>query len=102
MIFEDDLKKYLEEAGEKFEKKKKAPIKRTAKLASSVDPFLAVFKGFAEIFTAFKGASFEKKEKKQFSKFEAAKHRKDAVEFMRATIWQAYKNYKKAHRMVTW
>ena len=98
----DDLKKYLEEAGEKFEKKKKTPIKRTAKLASSVDPFLSVFKGFAEIFTAFRGASFEKKEKKQISKFEAAKHRKDAVDFMEATIWQAYKNYKKAHRMVTW
>jgi hypothetical protein len=100
----DELKKYLEEAGEEFKEGKKKAIKKKPKSYGAVDPFLALFKGFGEVFTAFTGVSkiTGGKKKKQHSKLELKKFEGAAQKTAKGAMWQAYKNYKKAHRMITW
>ncbi len=95
----DDLKKYLKEAEAMHQEKKeeKTPEKRANLLA----PFKDVTKGFTETFGALipakkKGGS-PAEEKSRKKKEEA-----NAIKGASFTVWQHYKNFKKAHRMLTW
>jgi hypothetical protein len=103
----EDLEKYLSESGEKeFEEKKKAleaeAKKKKKKFDTStalgvIDPFLSVFKGMWEMFTLFipVGAIQAGKKKTKGSS-------KDAAEAVAAEMYLMYKNYKKAHSMLSW
>ena len=103
-----ELRNYLKAAGEKFpedEKKeadeKKAQAKRLAQMKSGAEPFIAIFSGFKEIFSSFFPAK-DSKGKKTKSDWEKKKDKDDAKGPMQAAIWNTYKNFKKAHKMVTW
>ncbi|MFC1696978.1 hypothetical protein ACFL1H_01485 [Nanoarchaeota archaeon] len=96
----DDLKEYLEEAGEEFpDKDEPAPAK--PKRASALDPFISVFKGFAEIGSSFKGDKGDKPPPAQ-QLYNSKKAQKDAATHAKVMTWIAYKNYKKAHGLITW
>ncbi len=109
----DDLRNYLKEAGEKFpedvkkeEEDKKAEAeakKKLEQMMGAAEPFIAIFGGFKEIFGAllpkFKSDS---KDKGKPSDWEMGKSKKKAEGAMKGALWNTYKNFKKAHRMVTW
>ena len=96
----DELQRYLEEAGEIFatkEFKKETP--------NQSGPFISVGKGFAELFTAFRTPKELKQKKPKISRQDAYKDKKEkgkAEKDAKGTLWTTYKNYKKAHSMVTW
>jgi len=103
----EELEKYLWEAGEKeFEEKRKAEeaAKKKKKMpwdssnsmvGSTFDPFISVFKGFGEIFSLFT-PSIRKKGKK------VKDSPGDAKKSVAGELYQMYKNYKKAHAMLSW
>jgi hypothetical protein len=104
----DDLRKYLKEAGEKFpedvkkdEDDKAASKKRMSEMKGAVEPFMALFGGFKDIFTAFIPAR-EKKDKTAPSDWQKGKDEKNAAGVMANPMWNTYKNFKKAHKMITW
>ncbi|MBU2561774.1 MAG: hypothetical protein KKD17_05750 [Nanoarchaeota archaeon] len=104
----DDLRNYLKEAGEKFpedtkkeEEQKAAEKKRFEQMKGAVEPFTALFGGFKEIFGALL-PSFKKKDKGKPTSWELGGDRKKAAGPMKNAIWNTYKNFKKAHKMITW
>ena len=102
----DDLTKYLKEVGEEFPEdiKKKEQAEKEAKeekLAGAAEPFIAIFKGFKEMFTAF-APSLAFKSKPGKSEFEMKKSSKKAQGAMELAMYQTYKNFKKAHGMRHW
>ncbi|NQU78985.1 hypothetical protein HQ545_04415 [Candidatus Woesearchaeota archaeon] len=105
----DDLRKYLKEAGEKFpedeekekEEKQAAEKKRHQNMMGAAEPFIAVLGGFKEIFGAMVPQR-EKKSKAEIPEWQANKNKSAAIGAMRPPLWNTYKNFKKAHRMVTW
>jgi len=99
-----DLEKYLEIAEEKGFKKKdnrsgipdKAKRRRTFGI---LGPFIAIFQGFWEIFNSLIPVGDFLPDKKKPS---GPKKDKNAIKAVNATMWLCYKNYKKAHKMITW
>ncbi len=94
----DDLDKYLEQAGELVEKE---AAKEEYKPASIWDPFADIGKGFKESFSVLipKGKPKAKpKEEKLRIAAEKAKATKESTKI----LWNCYKNFKKAHKLVTW
>jgi hypothetical protein len=94
----DELKSYLREAGEKFpedEEKKEAH-----RPPGSMDPITSVFKGFGELYRAF----FPKSSDGKGVKVDKLKLEddKDKANDIRKTMWYCYKNYRKAHNMLSW
>ncbi|MFH1649290.1 MAG: hypothetical protein ABIA93_01955 [Candidatus Woesearchaeota archaeon] len=94
----DELNKYLEEAGEKIEKKAEPEKPKQAPQGSIIEPFVEVFKGFGEIFTSVTGT----KEKKTNVFVLNAKAKDAAGESARFYMYSTYKNYKKSHGMLSW
>ena len=99
----DDMKTYLAEAGEKIfmeelEARKKAEQekRKSNDLAGAAEPFLAVFSGLNEIANAFFGSPKKKGPKKPKGNRGAAEG--DA----KNALWRSFKNYRKAHKMITW
>ncbi len=88
----DELMKYLEEAGEPTEKKE--PEKK----GTIIEPFTSTIKGFTELFGAFKKSARPKKKDKLAVVFE----KREATAGVRGYMWPTYKNYKKAHGMLSW
>ncbi|MBN2367736.1 hypothetical protein JXC34_01860 [Candidatus Woesearchaeota archaeon] len=97
----DDLKKYLEEGGEKFEKEE---TKEEPKRAGLLDPFVSLFKGFGDIGKAF--VPEKKKEgPKKLTRSDILKNKDDfkkAEGTAKGQMYQCYKNYKKAHKFIHW
>jgi hypothetical protein len=97
----DDMKKYLDEARTMRKAEKKEEKKDKPKLPGLMEPFSALGKGFADAVTTIvpkskKGESSAEKSAKK--KGEIGKAAKEAG----GNLWQCYKNFKKAHRMLTW
>lgn len=100
----DELKEYLVQAGETLFAAEVAQKKKEQqpKQPSVLEPFLSIGKGFGEMFGSFspagliKGFSFGGSSRKEMSQKKTAE--KDAANSM----WRTFKNYRKAHRMVTW
>ena len=95
----DDLKKYLKEAELLHEEKKEA--KAPPKQPSLFEPFAEIGKGFKETFTAIlpkkgKGAPTAADKAKEKAEAESAE------KMAKGHLWQCYKNFKKAHRLLTW
>lgn len=96
----DDMKKYLDEARE-MRKTEKKEEKKPPKLPGIMEPFTALGKGFADVVTTIVPKSKGKEsasEKGAKKKAEFGKAAKEAS----SNLWQHYKNFKKAHRMLTW
>ncbi len=90
----EDLTKYLDEAKAMHEEKKeKVPAKRPG----IFEPFKEIGKGFTSTFTAFLPTK-----KKGEAKEEVSGEKKTAASEAAKVIWQTYKNFKKAHRMLSW
>ncbi|MBI2545822.1 hypothetical protein HYV81_01440 [Candidatus Woesearchaeota archaeon] len=92
----DELMKYLEEAGEMVERKE--PEQK--KPATIYDPFTSMFKGFGELFGL--GSKKGKPHEKGMSKLAVVYEKRDAERDARGFMWPTYKNYKKAHGMLSW
>jgi hypothetical protein len=97
----DDLDKYLKEAEEMHAAEKKKPEAKVQKM-DLLEPFKEVGKGFKEFFTVF-GAPKGKPKKPTKAEIEAEQKEKEAAaKDAVKTLWQHYKNFKKAHRLLTW
>ena len=99
----DELERYLREAGEIINLPLgKAAEKEKGKGKSAADPFMAIGKGFGELFGAFGGTSSGKKKKKPVNKtildFEVG----IAARAGHDCIYQLYKEYKKRHGLLHW
>ncbi len=95
----DDLKNYLAEAEAMHKEKEEKKVE--PKKLDLFAPFREIGKGFGETFTAIlpkkrKGGSAAKEKEKLIA--EGAVASKEAAK----NIWQMYKNFKKAHRMLSW
>jgi len=88
----EELEKYLEEAGETFEKKE---VKETNKVKQEglFAPFTYIFKN---------PAKKPVKKKKKVDPYKLKKEIKAAIKEVKSTMWLSYKNFKKAHRMLAW
>lgn len=101
----EELHNYLEEAGEQLEKQKQEeeqPKKRKTLgqgLSEGFDPFVAVFKGFGELISSLAPISWDRKKKK---KKVFSGNPKAATGMSQRNMWLIYKNYKKAHKLLTW
>jgi len=96
----DELKQYLMEAGEAFEKKKEE--KEKPKEGGLLEPFDALLKGVEDVAGAFLPKKEGGKEKKKISKFKAKGEIKLAKELTLGNMWQTYKNLKKSHGFIAW
>jgi|FLOH01.1.fsa_nt_gi hypothetical protein len=100
----NELEDYLRESGEGVPLKEEENIPKTRKINSwgIFDPFVSVIKGFGEIFFALipiNNVSFKRAPKSSEPDQEA----KDGVaKSIQGIAWLVFKNYKKAHRMITW
>jgi hypothetical protein len=95
-----DLKAYLNEAEEMHKEKEKEKKEEKPRL-DLFEPFREIGKGFKETFTSILPERKEKKgakEEKEKIKAEQEVASKGAAK----DIWQIYKNFKKAHRMLAW
>ncbi len=95
----DDMTKYLAEARQQHEEKK--PQKKLEPKLDLFEPFREIGKGFGETFTAI----IPKPGKKGPPAVEKAKDKSEkgaAENGAKFVLWQVYKNFKKAHRLLTW
>jgi hypothetical protein len=95
----EELENYLEEAGEML-KKKEVVEEEKPKKPTIFEPFGEVAKGFGELFGSFKPSKSKRPVKKD--EFRAEQEKKAAIGVARGAMWNTYKNFKKAHRMITW
>lgn len=97
----DDMEKYLAEAGEWKMGNKKPKEERSIimepKLPGMADPFISLIDSFA---SPFKALAKKPEAKPGEDKF--ASQREKALGAAVFPMWLTYKNYKKAHRMLTW
>ena len=107
----EELEKYLSEAGEKeFEDKKKAKEAASKKEEAAaarasenmLDPFISIFKGFADIGGAFAGHSHGGGPKPSGKKEAAKKDLDSAASNAAFLAFQIFKNYKKGHGLLAW
>lgn len=94
MSLGDELKNYLEEAGEKFGEKKEAEPEKETMLS----PFIGIFKGFGELMPKIeRKPSAKKEEKNKYSDQEKSKSKSVGKD-----MFVLYHIYKKAHGMLSW
>ena len=106
----EDLETYLAEAEEEVENEerlnkkpdgpaKKPVLERIASQESAFEPFVALFKGFAEIGSVFVPSGLISKKKVDSGpKGDPDK----AVKQANFSMWLVYNNYKKAHKLLSW
>jgi len=101
----EDLEAYLKEAEGNLEDKKsdvpdaKEKLTPVSSTGSVFDPFVSIFKGFRDIGKVFVPAEFLKKSgPKPISSSAVSKAAGEAA----GSMWQVYKNYKKAHGLLSW
>jgi len=93
----DELEGYLKEAGEMVDFKAELGKKGLkSEMKDALDPFTSVFKGFGEIFGAFKGG------KKKVDHMVMVREKKVAKKAVRGAIYQVYKNFKKSVGLWAW
>ncbi len=105
----DDLHKYIDEAERQYEKEEDDGIPNRKKKAkkpqgeSIFSPFLAIFKGFAELGSSVVpvGNIMPTKKAKPVSG-PSSSAREKALGTAKVNAWLTYKNYKKAHQLITW
>ena len=105
----DDLRNYLKAAGEKFpedekqeEDDKAAAKKKLEQMKGVAEPFIGIFGGFKEILGPLIPTLKSKNTSGEPSEWKKGKDRAGAIKSMEPVVFNAYKNFKKAHKMVTW
>lgn len=106
----DDLDKYLKEAEAGLEAEKEkgdvpAPQEKMAPITGNVsvlDPFISIFKGFGEIGKTFLPSNFSFSSKPSGKVSFSDSQRKSAAVAAAKGMWMVYKNYKKAHQLLSW
>lgn len=100
-----DLVQYLTEAEEGKKEEQEAEKKKKPKTPGAMDPFTSIVMGFAELGSAF----FPKYEKEKKQKKAPGVHplvknasSSDAGTHAKGTAWAIYKNFKKAHKLLSW
>jgi len=88
----DELEKYLKEAGESFEKKENTQDS-TVKREGIFTPFTYVFKNPNAV---------KKPKPKKPDPYQMKKEIKAAIKEAKGSMWLSYKNFKKAHKMLSW
>ena len=96
----DDLDKYLKEAGDTGFKSREPESKEKPKPKTVFEPFGSIFAGFGELL-GIGGVKAPKPETKKDA-FKLSKEKKNAESEAIGGMWLSYKNFKKAHKMVTW
>lgn len=99
-LFMNNLAKDRNEAQEKARNTVLGAPKGSS-MMSILEPFAALASGTKEIATAFVSFKSAKKSAKK-SELEDEKEKKDAQKMVENAMWNAYKNYKKAHGMMSW
>ncbi len=95
----EEFERYLKESGEEVKEKQEEKPKQD----SVLDPFLSIFNGFKEIKTAFAGTgSGSKDEGPKLTKIQEENEKKDAKGNATGAMWLVYKNFRKAHGMISW
>lgn len=95
----DEFKKYLESEGEVFEKKK--DDKEERKSEPMLEPFTLLFEGARELLSSFVPSLGEKK-KKEKTPLEDDSDFGKAKGYIEFSLYQSYKNFKKAHGFLSW
>lgn len=95
----EELQKYLREAQGKEEEPKKEETLIKVKGPSAAEPFSSVFLGLWEIFTLLIPVKEFRRPKRDR---EDPGARGEAGKSAAGAIWQAFKNYKKSHGMLSW
>jgi hypothetical protein len=95
----NDLKKYLKEAEDMHKEEKKEEKKAEGPKLDLLEPFKGVFKGFGDTFTSILP---EKKKKGGLTDAEKKTEEATAKSGASKDLWQTYKNFKKAHRLLAW
>ncbi len=115
----EDLERYLNEEGKKiFDQEvhgkvakstssdsKKTTITKGKPIrmaGSALEPFTALFGGLWEMFTAFVPVSFSKSTTSSSTPKIDDKKAAAAAKVAEGSMWQAYKNYKKSHGLLSW
>jgi len=95
-----ELRDYLdlEEADEKKEKEDREKKREEEPM---LEPFTALFSGFRYLFSGLI-PSLGEKTKKERTKFEEEKDRKNAKVAIDLGLYQTYKNFKKSHNFLSW
>ena len=95
-----DLEKYLKEAEAKiFPEKKDKPVETKQKV-HILEPLLAPFKGFHDMFVPKNLPKFNKNDK--LLVFRMNNEKKRAITYAHGIQWILYKNFKKSHGMIAW
>ena len=100
----EDLKKYLEQAGEDFNtgyNKSVEPEEKKKKTKVQDNPFVALFGGYKSP----EGGLFSNPKQKmpeKIDKWTIQKEKKAATSEVKANCWYLYKDFKKTHGMLTW
>ena len=98
----DELMDYLKQAGEEFPDKKVMEKKTQIRRDSALDPFVSVFKGFGELFSAFTGSDGKSKKDLKELKEQNYHDKNDAKTLCNRAVWDTYKNFKKGNKMLAW
>ncbi len=100
----DDLKKFVEAGEELFKKEdKKEEKKKEDTYGGALDPFKALYSGFKELGGAFVPKfSFGESKKKDSADLEREGNMGSAMGTVKFSLGFAYKNFKKAHKMLAW
>lgn len=101
-----DLEEYLRmaeqeiepETPKKEEKLEKSFMQKITSEESVLDPFISIFRGFGE----FMPTRTKSTKTKSTIKPANEDHRKKALRSANTALWLVYKNYKKAHKLLSW
>ncbi|HLD43260.1 MAG TPA: hypothetical protein VJB08_04725 [Candidatus Nanoarchaeia archaeon] len=91
-----ELETYLKEAGE--ETFQKGAVNAPVREPGVAEPFIGILKGFKELF----GVKSAPGKKPKVDAFKREKETDNAFKTVKSLTWAIYKNYKKAHKMVSW
>ena len=97
----DELMRYLEQAGEEMKPKEE---QKTVKPPTLASPLASAYKGFADMFTLYKGIKKAPKPEK-LSRNEAyllELLKKEAETKVKSSMWGIYHHFKKHHGMLNW
>lgn len=98
----DDLKRYLEEEGEKFGPAEEPKAAQKPKLPGLMDPFVSLFRGVAQAGGALIPGMGSAPKKKGLTEYELDKEKAAAKKYAVSYMWLSYKNFKKAHGILAW
>jgi len=97
----EELKKYLKEAGEEIFLREDAAKKKTAPSGNVFEPFVALGGAVGEMFGAFSPKGFFTSGGKA-NAVKVSSQKKQAMKEAETIMFKVFKNYRKAHKMVTW